>query len=186
MQVTVEKRATLFFLHGFLGRGNDWVPIMNALAISFRCIAVDLIGHGDTSVDETAPDEGCWSMDSLAGSLSDLLLSIHAHNVVLVGYSMGGRIALYQAMRYNQEVTSAVEPRFVAINVRIVAGSCEAHFSLLVQVVAAIIVSGSPGLHDSSSQVLRAAQDDELAQSMLERGIEDFVDLWYRKPLWER
>lgn len=41
------------FLHGFLGDKEDWQPIMRALALTHRCVALDLPGHGKTQVTST-------------------------------------------------------------------------------------------------------------------------------------
>ena len=44
------QRRGMLFLHGFLGTGEDWVPLMQALSLRYRCLAVDLPGHGRTLV----------------------------------------------------------------------------------------------------------------------------------------
>ncbi len=38
-------------LHGFLGSGDDWLPIMQSLAMTHQCFALDLPGHGRSKVD---------------------------------------------------------------------------------------------------------------------------------------
>ena len=63
----------IVFLHGFLGRSEDWLEVCAALP-SCHCIGIDLPGHGDS------PFEPDFTID---------LPQFH-----LVGYSMGGRIAL--------------------------------------------------------------------------------------------
>ena len=39
-------RPRVAFLHGFLGAGEDWAAVAGALALSCRCFAIDLPGHG--------------------------------------------------------------------------------------------------------------------------------------------
>jgi 2-succinyl-6-hydroxy-2,4-cyclohexadiene-1-carboxylate synthase len=63
----------LLFLHGFLGNKRDWDSVIRHLP--FRCTALDLPGHGEGQTD-------------LFGAMRELE-SFH-----LVGYSMGGRLAL--------------------------------------------------------------------------------------------
>ncbi|MBX7065973.1 MAG: alpha/beta fold hydrolase [Parachlamydiales bacterium] len=63
----------IVFLHGFLGRSEDWLPVCSYLP-SCTCIGFDLPGHGDS------PFEPDFTID---------IPKFH-----LVGYSMGGRIAL--------------------------------------------------------------------------------------------
>ena len=42
----VAGRPRVAFLHGFLGAGGDWAAVAGALALTCRCWAVDLPGHG--------------------------------------------------------------------------------------------------------------------------------------------
>ena len=50
------SRSVCIFLHGFLGDKEDWLPIMRALALTHRCIALDLPGHGRTLVTPAGAD----------------------------------------------------------------------------------------------------------------------------------
>ncbi|BFI28545.1 menaquinone-specific isochorismate synthase [Marchantia polymorpha subsp. ruderalis] len=165
-----DKKPTLLFLHGFLGNGEDWLPVMDALSLTFRCISVDLPGHGHTAVETSISSplqsrskaesdfsdaDGAWSVQGLASALSELAQRVGEHNVILVGYSMGARIALHMALNNNQGISAAV------------------------------VVSGSPGLHSSAARDIRAAHDDALAASLCEGGIHSFVDTWYSQPMWK-
>lgn len=51
--VLQASRPVCVFLHGFLGDKEDWLPIMRALALTHRCVALDLPGHGRTLVTST-------------------------------------------------------------------------------------------------------------------------------------
>ena len=42
--------APVLFLHGFLGGAEDWAPLLAALGLERRCVALDLPGHGSTQV----------------------------------------------------------------------------------------------------------------------------------------
>nr|GMD80396.1 protein PHYLLO, chloroplastic isoform X1 [Ipomoea batatas] len=44
----------IVFLHGFLGTGEDWIPIMKAMSGSARCISIDLPGHGRSKLQDRA------------------------------------------------------------------------------------------------------------------------------------
>ena len=54
--VVQASRSVCIFLHGFLGDKEDWLPITRALALTHRCVAVDLPGHGKTSVTSAGGD----------------------------------------------------------------------------------------------------------------------------------
>lgn len=46
----ITERPVCIFLHGFLGDGGDWTLIMTSLALTHRCVALDLPGHGKSRV----------------------------------------------------------------------------------------------------------------------------------------
>ncbi len=50
-------RPTVLFLHGFLGTGEDWAPIAQALSAQYHCVTVDLPGHGKTNVTSQWEDD---------------------------------------------------------------------------------------------------------------------------------
>ncbi|MBU0678539.1 MAG: alpha/beta fold hydrolase [Verrucomicrobia bacterium] len=78
-------------LHGFMGSSADWGPTRSSLADDFRCISFDLSGHGK-SVDLGADE---YSMALNEELLVEELRSLDIESAALVGYSMGGRLALY-------------------------------------------------------------------------------------------
>lgn len=102
-----ESSPTLLFLHGFLGTGRDWLPIMKALSSSFRCIAVDLPGHGLTDVLNQHQNTGDMSisMKVVSDALLNLLDKLMLTCVVPIGYSMGARIALYLSIHHSNKVS---------------------------------------------------------------------------------
>jgi 2-succinyl-6-hydroxy-2,4-cyclohexadiene-1-carboxylate synthase len=76
---------TLVLLHGFTQTRQSWRRTANELASRYRVIAPDLPGHGQAAL-KTA------SFDACAAYVRAL------EPQILVGYSMGGRIALYTAL----------------------------------------------------------------------------------------
>ncbi len=82
----------ILFLHGFMGNGRVFQPAISLLEDQSFCLAVDLPGHGKTKVLEK--DEG-YSMANTALGIKKLLNKLNIKQVYLVGYSMGGRLALY-------------------------------------------------------------------------------------------
>lgn len=102
------QNTVLVFLHGFLGSGEDWIPTMKALSTSARCIAVDLPGHGESVIDGDTQIESRQKphipIEAIANILSKLICNITHRRVVLIGYSMGARIALYSALRCGNQV----------------------------------------------------------------------------------
>ncbi len=85
----------LVLVHGFpLSRGA-WVRQVDALKSSYRVIAPDLRGLGDS---EARP--GTNSMDQAADDIHALLRQLNTGPVVLIGHSMGGYATLAFARKY--------------------------------------------------------------------------------------
>ncbi|MCB1110192.1 MAG: alpha/beta fold hydrolase [Chlamydiia bacterium] len=78
----------LTFLHGFLGVVEDWEEITRRLSCPYRCLS--LPGHRGRSLDLQAFEEEIGS------------------GVTLVGYSMGGRLAMHYALKYPKRVNKLI------------------------------------------------------------------------------
>jgi len=100
---TANKPPTCF-LHGFMGSASDWTQITDALSPNAYCIAVDLPGHG-RSVQRPGYE---YTMEGATQALADVLDDVGVQRCHLVGYSMGGRAALYFAVHHPDRVRSLV------------------------------------------------------------------------------
>jgi 2-succinyl-6-hydroxy-2,4-cyclohexadiene-1-carboxylate synthase len=140
----------LLLLHGFTGSARAWDDLRAQLAPSRRLIALDLIGHGQSAA---PPDPARYTLDWCARDLLALLDSLDLERVDVLGYSMGGRVALHFALSAPDRVKTL------------------------------ILESASPGIEDPVERSNRSKSDDALAQRMLDRGIAAFVDEWEQLPL---
>ena len=93
----IEKgngNITLVFLHYFGGAANTWNEVMNRLQNEFRCIAVDMLGFGKSpAINQTI------SVDNSTDTLIELLENLNLRNYILIGHSMGGKIAINAAAK---------------------------------------------------------------------------------------
>ncbi len=72
-----------------------WRATMDALAVRYYCVALDLPGHGGS-----APMPHEWfTIPRMADLITDVSQHLGLENAVLVGHSMGGAIALEMALR---------------------------------------------------------------------------------------
>ena len=85
--------SPLVLLHGLTGRGADWEPVVRQLAPSRRMIALDARGHGDSDWAEDAAYAGDAHFADVATALDALGIA----RCTLVGYSMGGSVAILVA-----------------------------------------------------------------------------------------
>ena len=79
-------KVPIIFLHGFLGTKRDWDPVISHLG-EYECIPIDLPGHG------TMPFTKNFDLPNLP--------KMH-----IVGYSMGGRLAMQYAEKFEDKVAS--------------------------------------------------------------------------------
>jgi 2-succinyl-6-hydroxy-2,4-cyclohexadiene-1-carboxylate synthase len=87
-------------LHGFTGRAANWVPLFDAMALpGMRIIAIDVPGHGQSSAPGNAER---YAMQYCQADILAVLaeLGVLPGAAILLGYSMGGRIALYTAFSH--------------------------------------------------------------------------------------
>lgn len=143
--------STLVFLHGFLGRGADWLPVAQKLAADFHCLLPDLPGHGrNTDLDPELP----LTFPLLSAGLARTLEAAGVVRPALIGYSLGGRLALQFGCRYPDRLATLV------------------------------VESAQPGLRTEEERARRRLLDDARAERLRQAGLAEFLDEWYRADLW--
>ncbi len=83
----------LVFLHYFGGSSETWTAVIDRLADSARCVAPDLRGFGESEA------VGQYAMADYADDLEGMVEALGLTRYIVVGHSMGGKIALAFAMR---------------------------------------------------------------------------------------
>jgi 3-oxoadipate enol-lactonase len=96
----------VLLVHGLGSSGADWAFQLPALEAHFRVIVPDLPGSG-----HSAAPSGPLSIESFASALWALLDHLHASPANVVGFSLGGAVALEMALQRPQCV-----PRLALIN----------------------------------------------------------------------
>lgn len=131
-----------------MGCAADWLPILEGLGEGCRHLAVDLPGHGGSAI---APG---LDFDRLADDLAALAADAAPPPWTIAGYSMGGRIALYTALRRPSLFTRL------------------------------ILESATPGIEDADARAARLASDAALAQELERGDFAAFLARWYAQPLF--
>lgn len=93
----------MILLHGGLGSGEMFGPVLPVLAEHHQVLAVDLQGHGRTA-DIDRPLDVRLMADDIAALIDHLGLS----EPDVVGYSLGGGVALHTAVKYPGKVRRLV------------------------------------------------------------------------------
>ncbi|MBA2714597.1 MAG: 2-succinyl-6-hydroxy-2,4-cyclohexadiene-1-carboxylate synthase [Rubrobacteraceae bacterium] len=150
-EVCGDRRApAVLFLHGFMGSSADWRDVMAAIGDRAFCIALDLPGHGASL--GLAPD--AYTIEGTARAVAHVLDKLDIERPEIAGYSMGGRLALYLALRYPER--------------------CAGLF----------LESASPGLESAKEQKVRRAADEEGAKRLESGDFKQFLSDWYQQPLF--
>lgn len=141
----------IVFLHGFTGDSRDWADFAERVAICRPWVAIDLLGHGKTSAPAIFSR---YHMHEQVADLEAVFNYLDIPSFMLLGYSMGGRVALAYTI------------------------------SLPMRVAGLILESASPGLRTEQERVNRRADDAKLATQILELGTVNFVEKWGKTPLF--
>jgi 2-succinyl-6-hydroxy-2,4-cyclohexadiene-1-carboxylate synthase len=144
-------RDPVLLLHGFSGDRTAWDEVARGLAATHRVVVPDLPGHGETRVRD---EVGRHSMSHTCHLLAGLAAGLGIERCVVVGYSMGGRLALQLALE---------EPGLVE---------------------RLVLESASPGLATGRERAARRDADEELARFLESQPIAAFVDRWEALPLF--
>jgi 2-succinyl-6-hydroxy-2,4-cyclohexadiene-1-carboxylate synthase len=130
----------VLFIPGFMQRGDAWRPVAELLPERYPSRLLD---HAEHSFEGRLREIG-----ESAASAADGLPP------VLVGYSLGGRLALRAALRDPASFTAVV------------------------------LVGSTAGIDEGPLRVQRAEADEKLASWIEVMPIEDIVALWERQPLF--
>lgn len=134
-----------------MGSSDDWMGVADELGGRFHSVAVDLPGHGDS----LGLPENEYTMERTANALLRTLDDLGIESASLVGYSMGGRLGLYLALRYPKR--------------------CERLF----------LESSSPGLKNKEERAIRRKADEGKAKRLESgAGFDAFLAEWYAQPLF--
>jgi pimeloyl-ACP methyl ester carboxylesterase len=99
--ITGEGQTTLVFLHYFGGSALSWQWVTGGLESKYRCVAINLPGFGG------APALPQASIQGFATYVQEQLQNLAIDKYILIGHSMGGKIAMQVAV--NQKETGAVQ-----------------------------------------------------------------------------
>jgi 2-succinyl-6-hydroxy-2,4-cyclohexadiene-1-carboxylate synthase len=141
----------LLLIHGFAGSQGQWIPFVERWSSSYQLILIDMLGHGGSA---TPLQVERYVTEQVTADLVQLLDELGIASVHMLGYSMGGRIALSFAMQEQSRVRSL------------------------------ILESSSPGLASEQERIDRRASDQHLAERIQQQGIHWFAEFWGSLPLF--
>lgn len=142
---------TLVFLHGLLGSKTDWQKVIENLP-HFRCISIDLPLHGAEQNANISDFES--SAQFLAKKIRCL---VGKEPYILIGYSLGGRLALYYAYQAKIDRT---------------------------QLKAVVAEGANLGLDFVEERLTRWLHDQKWAMRFSNETMENVLSDWYQQPIF--
>lgn len=88
------KGKPLLILHGLFGFSDNWQTHANKLADYYQVILVDLRNHGRSEWSDL------FSYEVMAQDIYELVQELHLKDLILVGHSMGGKVAMHFAQQH--------------------------------------------------------------------------------------
>ncbi|MEA5593096.1 2-succinyl-6-hydroxy-2,4-cyclohexadiene-1-carboxylate synthase [Rivularia sp. UHCC 0363] len=149
-----SNKPLIIFLHGFMGNTNEFDEVISLLKNDFYFLNIDLPGHGKTQM---LGNDNCYTMAHTADILIKLLDQLKVDRCFLLGYSMGGRLALYLTLHFPQ--------RFYKV----------------------ILESASPGLLTEKERLERIKRDEQIARKLarsIGSDFNKFLENWYNQLIF--
>lgn len=148
LQQGESHRPWLVWLHGLLGNNNEW------RVIASRCerwpsLAIDLPGHGDSAA------QSCLDLADVSQQIMATLRQHSIERYWLVGYSLGGRIAMYHACHGDIQGLQGI-----------------------------VIEGGNPGLDSEILRAQRLEHDAGWAKRFRSEPIRQVLADWYQQPIF--
>ncbi len=145
-----RHQPLIIFLHGFMGNRHEFDLAVEMLGKEFSYLTLDLPGHGM----QVFNSDECYGMKNTAQAIISLLDHLKIKRCFLIGYSMGGRLALYLNLYFPQ------------------------YFSKV------ILESASPGLFTDAERLERIKHDEQIARKLERSDFTTFLNTWYKQPIF--
>lgn len=145
-----QSKQLLVMLHGFISDATTYHSLIERLVEHTNVLTIDLPGHG---LDTSSMDE-VWDFPFITRQLDEVLIQYQTYDVFLLGYSMGGRVALYYAIHGNETLSGL------------------------------LLESTSAGIQNETDKVERAQVDAARAKVLEIAGLDIFVNDWEKLPLF--
>jgi pimeloyl-ACP methyl ester carboxylesterase len=98
----VGEGAPIVILHGLLGSADNWRAMSRRFGAYFKVFAVDLRNHG------RSPHSDIFDYDVMAADLRKFVEQQMLGGIILLGHSIGGKVAMQFAVDYGERVDALV------------------------------------------------------------------------------
>ena len=202
--------APIVLVHGFAQQASTWDKVALLLSCAgVECFAFELAGHGKSARPTVGdvPGREAFDLDFQAQALlafCEAVAHVTGRLPVLVGYSMGGRVALQAACLAADDLRDGGELNRISLRSSAafapcdrarrldVAGACQrdvtanaARMSAAVPFSALVLESAGLGPADAASRGALRERNFVWAARVRDEGVSAFMDWWAGLPLFE-
>jgi len=146
-----KSKDYVLFLHGFTGCAEDWFPVFEQMPDKYNYIAVDIVGHGKS---DAPGGQSNYSVESIVNQIKFVKDHLTPNKIFILGYSMGGRIALSYASVYPDDLKGL------------------------------ILESASAGIKNDEERQKRYEEDLKIAEFIETHTLEEFIEMWSDQELF--
>ena len=99
-----QEGIPMLLLHGYSNEAHIWDDFIPHVAPHYRVLALDLRGHGDSDWHA----EGAYDYENHVDDIEAIVETLGIERLVVIGHSLGGRIAMLYAGRNLEKIAGLV------------------------------------------------------------------------------
>lgn len=150
---TLGEGSPIIILHGIFGTSDNWQTFGKQLASDYQVFLVDQRNHG------LSPHSDTFDYPSMAEDLQQFIEQHQLDNPIIIGHSMGGKVAMFHAVKYPDKLSKLIV-------VDIAPRSYPVHHQHILEAMSAV---------DLSSVANRSEVDEQLKPYLADRGVRQFI-----------
>ncbi len=147
-----DPKGNILVLHGFTGSGSDWDFAVPTLKEYFNIFTLDLIGHG---LSDSPDNQNLYTMESIISQIDEFINKVITNKLIILGYSMGGRIALSYAVKFFGKISGL------------------------------ILESSTWGIKETDLREKRIENDEKKAELILSSDMNNFIKFWMDQDIFD-
>jgi 2-succinyl-6-hydroxy-2,4-cyclohexadiene-1-carboxylate synthase len=146
-----KTKDYILLIHGYMGCSEDWLPVIEQMPKKYNYVTLDIVGHGKS---DAPVNPSYYNVDSITAQIKFIKDYLTPNKIFLLGYSMGGRIALSYTVAYPEDVKGL------------------------------ILESASAGIKNDDERQKRYEDDLKLVEFIETHTLEEFIEMWSDQELF--
>ncbi|NJO01093.1 MAG: alpha/beta fold hydrolase [Bacteroidia bacterium] len=151
----VGEGTPVLILHGLFGSSDNWMSIGRKLGEQYKVYMPDLRNHGKS------PWSNDWNYDFMAQDVLEFVQTHAIHQPIIIGHSLGGKVAMLFTARYYAEETQKL------IVVDIAPKAYPVHHDQILEALISINLDQVESRQEADEQLARYLPDKSVRQFLL-------------------